>query len=184
MIVVNLKKSKRIVSRALLAFAAIVIVDIVIVNFSVLNEASMKFLPATTVISDRRFQADLSLKRLSRRLSQEKEPLQEEKEPPVNEMEPPQDTRVPSSDIKDPPKVLSIPFCAWKDSNTNVGDIIMNQTTEAKHLHNFSKAYEEQQYFPLCPQHSPLLRGRTEVYQGNITWEQAQVNKSVRFNPL
>ena len=166
MIVVNLKKSKRIVSRALLAFAAINIV----VNFSVLNEASMKFLPTTTVISDRRFQADLSLKRLSRRLSQEKDP--------------PQDTKDPSSDKKDAPKELPIPFCTWKDSNATVGDIFVNQSTEAKHFHNFAQAYEEQQYLPLCPEHSPLLRGRTDVYQGNITWEQAQVNKTVRFSPL
>ena len=176
MIVVNLKKSRRILSVALLAFVAIVIV---IVNFNVLNDhASMKLFPAATVIvSDKRFQADLSLKRLSRRLSQEKDPPQDTKDPP-------QDTKFPSSDKKDAPKELTIPFCTWKDSNTTVGDIIVNQSTEAKHFHNFAQAYEEQQYLPLCPEHSPLLRGRTDVYQGNITWEQAQVNKTVRFSPL
>ena len=169
MIVVNLKKSRKILSVALLAFVAIVIV---VVNFNVLNDhASMKLFPsATVIVSDKRFQADLSLKRLSRRLSQEKDP--------------PLDTKFPSSDKKDAPKELPIPFCTWKDSNTTVGDIIVNQSTEAKHFQNFAQAYEEQQYLPLCPEHSPLLRGRTEVYQGNITWEQAQVNTTVRFSPL
>ena len=214
--IVYLKKSNRIVSAgALLAFVAIVLV---VVNFLVLNDASMKLLPET-VISDRRFLPDLSMKRLSRRLSQEKEPPQDKKVPSSDKNVPSSDTKVPSSDIKipssdtkvppsdtkepssdskvppsdtkvpssykkDPPQDISVPFCTWKDSNTTIGDNLVNQTTEARHFHNFSQVFEELQYLPLCPQYSPLLRGRTEVYQGNITWEQAQVNKTVRCSPL
>ena len=180
--IVYLKKGKRIVSGALLAFVAIVIV---VLNLHVLNDVSMKLIPAT-VISDRRFQPDLSLKRLSRRLSQEKESPQDKKEPPQVKKELTQHKTQPSKDINDQSsdkRDISMPFCTWKDSNTTISDIVVNQTTEARHFYNFTQAYEEQQYLPLCPEHSPLLRGRTEVYQGNITWKQAHVNMTVRYSP-
>ena len=182
--IVYLKKSKKIVSGALLAFVAIVIV---VLNFHVLNDASMKLL-STTVISDRRFQPDLSLKRLSRRLSQEKESPKDERKPPQVKKEPTQDNMEQQKDVNvqssSDKQDISIPFCTWKDSNTTIGDILVNQNTEDRIFHNFSQAYEEQQSLLLCPEHSPLLRGRTNVYQGNITWEQAQVNKTVKYSPV
>lgn len=103
-----------------------------------------------------------------------------------------QHAHLPHQDINVHKKAISIPFCTWKDSITPINDIggktrhdIGGKTRqEARHFRNFSQAYEEQQYLPLCPEHSPFMRGRTEVYQGNITWEQAQLHKTVRYSPV
>ena len=95
-----------------------------------------------------------------------------------------QHAHLPHQDINVHKKAISIPFCTWKDSITPINDIAVYLTMEARHFRNFSQAYEEQQYLPLCPEHSPFMRGRTEVYQGNITWEQAQLHKTVRYSPV
>ena len=148
--IIYLKNIKGILSIALLAFAAFVILSLVFDN------ASMKYQRATTLKADLTFHAELLLKRLSKKLSAQ--------------------AREKSCQ---PAKESFIPFCTWKDSNRTISDTHVNQTYGAKQFHNFSHAYDEQQFLCMCPQHSPLLRGRTDVDQGDITWDQAEVNKAV-----
>ena len=153
--IIYLKNVKGILSIALLAFTAFVILSLVF------NDASMKYQRAATLQSDLSINAELLLRKLNWRFSQQENPIQAKEK------------------LCQPAKELSMSFCTWKDSNRTISDIHVNQTYGAKQFHNFSHAYDEQQYLCLCPQHSPLLRGISDVYQGDITWDQAQVNKTV-----